>query len=39
MSLCVPLLYIVVELSWHDHSDEELRLIFDNSLGENTTEF
>ena len=38
MAMFVPVIYIAVELSWYDHSDEELRNIFGDLRSENVTE-
>ena len=38
MVMFVPVIYLAVELSWHDHSDEELRNIFGDLRSENVTE-
>ena len=38
MVFFVPVIYLAVELSWQDHSDEELRNKFENLLSANLTE-
>ena len=37
MVMFVPVIYVAVELSWPDLSDEELRNIFGNLRSENVT--
>ena len=38
MIFFVPVIYVAVELGWHDHSDEELRNKFENLSIANMTE-